>query len=150
MLLAMDHVFCNQCGHRNPQESSFCSACGAVLDNIDDHTVTLAKVDPLQDAPGAADDVIVHIGDLPASASLVVRNGSQAGSALALDAPVTRLGRHPDSEVSLDDMLQKVADLAARGIAFVAPLTQVNPHLRTAFLDGPDGVRIEILERKPA
>ena len=48
------------------------------------------------------------------------------------------------------DIDAAVADLAARGIAFVAPLTQVNPHLRTAFLDGPDGVRIEILERKPA
>ncbi len=100
----MAHVFCNQCGHRNPQESSFCSACGAVLGNIDDHTITLARVDPLQDAPGAADDVIVHIADLPASASLVVRNGPQAGAALALDAPITRLGRHPDSEISLDDI----------------------------------------------
>ena len=26
------YVFCNQCGHRNPPESSFCSSCGSPLD----------------------------------------------------------------------------------------------------------------------
>lgn len=101
----MAYVFCNQCGHRNPPESSFCSSCGTVLDRLDDHTVTLSKVDPLQDAPGTADDVVVNLGDLPTeTASLVVRNGPQAGTTLVLSTPVTRLGRHPDSEISLDDI----------------------------------------------
>jgi len=100
----MAYVFCNQCGHRNPPDASFCSACGSVLDRLDDRTITLSQVDPLLDAPGAADDVVVRVADLPDDASLVVRNGPQAGTALALDAPVTRLGRHPDSEISLDDI----------------------------------------------
>jgi hypothetical protein len=101
----MAYVFCNQCGHRNPPESSFCSSCGTVLDRADDLTITLTNVDPLQDAPGAADDVVVHLGDVPdGGASLVVRNGPQAGFALALTSKVTRLGRHPDSEISLDDI----------------------------------------------
>jgi pSer/pThr/pTyr-binding forkhead associated (FHA) protein len=101
----MSYVFCNQCGHRNPPESSFCSSCGGVLDRLDDHTVTLGKTDPLLDAPGAADDVVVKLGDLPGDAgSLVVRAGAQAGTALTLSAPLTRLGRHPDSEISLDDI----------------------------------------------
>lgn len=47
------------------------------------------------------------------------------------------------------DIEAAVADLTARGIVLVAGITQVNPALRTAFLDGPDGVRIEVLERKP-
>ena len=42
----MAYVFCNQCGHRNPPESGFCSSCGSVLDSLADHTITLAKVDP--------------------------------------------------------------------------------------------------------
>lgn len=101
----MSYVFCNQCGHRNPPESSFCSSCGGVLDSLDDHTITLGKVDPLQDAPGSADDVVVKMADLPSDAgSLVVRSGAQAGTALTLAAAVTRLGRHPDSEISLDDI----------------------------------------------
>ncbi len=101
----MAYVFCNQCGHRNPTESVFCSSCGSLLDRPADQTITLAKIDPLQDAPGPADDTTVHLGDLPAdAASLVVRSGSQAGTSFALRQGVTRLGRHPDSEIMLDDI----------------------------------------------
>lgn len=101
----MAYVHCNQCGHRNPPDSSFCSSCGTVLDSLQDHTVTLSKVDPLQESAGTADDVVVNLGDLPTeAASLVVRNGSQAGTALSLAARITRLGRHSDSEISLDDI----------------------------------------------
>ena len=101
----MAHVFCNQCGHRNPTESAFCSSCGALLDRPADHTVTLAKVDPLQDAPGATDDAVVELSSLPNDvASLVVRSGPQAGASFALSTDITRLGRHPDSEIILDDI----------------------------------------------
>jgi pSer/pThr/pTyr-binding forkhead associated (FHA) protein len=101
----MAYVFCNQCGHRNPPEAAFCSSCGGVLDRLSDHTITLAKIDPLLDAPGPEDDIVVNLGDLPtASASLVVRNGPQAGAAMSLDADVTRLGRSSDGEISLDDI----------------------------------------------
>jgi len=101
----MAHVFCNQCGHRNPAESAFCSSCGGLLDRPADHTVTLAKVDPLQDAPGATDDAVVELSSLPNDiASLVVRSGPQAGASFALQHDITRLGRHPDSEIILDDI----------------------------------------------
>src|SRR5450432_2095201 len=93
-LLPMAYMFCNQCGHRNPPESGFCSSCGSVLDGIADHTITLAKVDPLQDATGADDDVVVSVGDLDTGvASLIVRSGAQAGAAFALHDQLTRLGR---------------------------------------------------------
>jgi pSer/pThr/pTyr-binding forkhead associated (FHA) protein len=101
----MAYVFCNQCGHRNASDSVFCSSCGALLDRPADQTITLAKVDPLQDAPGPADDTVVSLGDLPTEvASLVVRSGPQAGSTFPLSDPLTRLGRHPDSEIMLDDI----------------------------------------------
>jgi pSer/pThr/pTyr-binding forkhead associated (FHA) protein len=99
------HVFCNQCGHRNPPSSSFCSSCGSPLDSLDDRTITLTTVDPLQDAPGSDDDVQVAVGELPVDVGvLIVRAGAQAGARFALDEPVVRLGRHPDSEISLDDI----------------------------------------------
>jgi pSer/pThr/pTyr-binding forkhead associated (FHA) protein len=99
------YVFCNHCGHRNPPDSSFCSSCGSPLDVKGDRTITLAAVDPLQDAPGAEDDVVVSMSDLPAgTAVLIVRSGSQAGDRFALTADETRLGRHPDSEIMLDDI----------------------------------------------
>lgn len=101
----MAYVFCNHCGHRNPPESAFCSSCGSVLDRITDHTVTIARVDPLLDAPGDDDDITVRVADLaPDVASLVMRNGDEPGRAVALSATVTHLGRHPDSEVLLDDI----------------------------------------------
>jgi pSer/pThr/pTyr-binding forkhead associated (FHA) protein len=99
------YVFCNQCGHRNPPGAAFCSSCGSVLDRLADRTIVLSKVDPLLDAPGAADDVVVRLGDLSTeSASLLVRTGEQAGSSITLDAALTRLGRAPDCEVALDDI----------------------------------------------
>ena len=101
----MAYVFCNHCGHRNPPDSSFCSSCGSPLDVKGDRTVTLTAVDPLQDAPGTEDDIVVTVGDLPRGvAVLIVRSGSQAGDRFALTADETRLGRHPDSEIMLDDI----------------------------------------------
>ena len=101
----MAYTFCNQCGHRNPPESNFCSSCGAPLDALDDRTITLAAVDPLQESATSDDEVVVPLGELAKDhAVLVVRAGSQAGARFALDRDVTRLGRHPDSEISLDDI----------------------------------------------
>jgi len=100
----MGPVYCNQCGHRNPGDAAFCSSCGALLDRPVDHTVTLAKVDPLQESL-VDEDPVVHLGSLATGvASLVVRSTSQAGATFPLTDPVTRLGRHPDSEIMLDDI----------------------------------------------
>jgi pSer/pThr/pTyr-binding forkhead associated (FHA) protein len=99
------YVFCNHCGHRNPPDSSFCSSCGSALDMQADRTITLTAVDPLQDAPGADDDVVIPIADLPTdNAVLIVRSGEQAGDRFTLEGDLTRLGRHPDSEIILDDI----------------------------------------------
>jgi hypothetical protein len=101
----MAYVFCNSCGHRNPPDSSFCSSCGSALDIQSDRTITLSAVDPLQDAPGGDDDVVVPLADLPSDhAVLIVRSGPQAGDRFALRDELTRLGRHPDSEIILDDI----------------------------------------------
>jgi len=40
----------------------------------------------------------------PGSALLVVKRGPNAGSRFLLDRPVTTAGRHPDSEIFLDDV----------------------------------------------
>ena len=99
------YVFCNQCGHRNPPDSSFCSSCGSPLDSLDDRTITLTAIDPLQEAQGSDDDIVIPIGELPHEVGvLIVRAGAQAGARFTLDEHVTHLGRHPDSEISLDDI----------------------------------------------
>jgi pSer/pThr/pTyr-binding forkhead associated (FHA) protein len=99
------YVFCNHCGHRNPPDSSFCSSCGSPLDVQGDRTITLSPVDPLQEAPGAEDDIVVPMAELPTdTAVLIVRSGPQAGDRFTLGDGTIRLGRHPDSEIMLDDI----------------------------------------------
>lgn len=101
----MAYVFCNRCGHRNPPTSAFCSACGAVLDLREDHTIVLAKVDPLQDASGIEDNVVVDLDDIASgSAILVVRSGEGEGEHFLLTKEVTSIGRHADSDIELDDI----------------------------------------------
>ena len=120
----MSYVFCNRCGHRNPPNSGFCSACGSVLDVADDRTITLAKVDPLMDAPGRADDVVVDLGDIAAGeAILVVRGGDEEGAHFVLRTQVTTIGRHPESDIVLDD------------------ITVSRRHAQVVFSDGAYAVR---------
>jgi hypothetical protein len=101
----MSYVFCNRCGHRNPPTSAFCSACGAVLDLVDDRTITLSKVDPLMDAPGPADDTTVNLNEIEAgTALLVIRGGEEEGQYFVLSSTVISIGRHADSDITLDDI----------------------------------------------
>ena len=101
----MSYVFCNNCGHRNPPTSGFCSSCGSALDSLEDRTITLTAVDPLLDAAGAQDDIAVPMNSLPRDgAVLIVRAGPQAGERFELGEGTTHLGRHPDSDIMLDDI----------------------------------------------
>jgi FHA domain-containing protein/zinc ribbon protein len=98
-------VYCTNCGHLNPQGANFCASCGSPLASLAaERTLRLHAVDPLQDAPGPQDEVVVEVGDVAASGVLVVRSAATAGQRLSLDLPLTRLGRHPESDVSLDDI----------------------------------------------
>ena len=114
-----DEVFCNNCGHRNALGSSYCSSCGAVLERASsDHTTItfhpLTPVDPNDigsDGPSA---------DEPPVAVLVVRQGAKAGSRYAIDADTTTIGRHPDSDIFLDDITvsRRHAEIIQTGASF--------------------------------
>ena len=56
-------------------------------------------------AAGAAEAGVGEVEGLPSgSALLVVKRGPNAGSRFLLDQPVTSAGRHPDSDIFLDDV----------------------------------------------
>ena len=103
---ASNFLFCNNCGHRNPANSNFCSSCGAALDVVrEESTITFHPADPLQDSSSTDDDAVVSLADLPTGGGvLVVRAGPQAGLKVLLSQSLTKLGRHPDSDVFLDDI----------------------------------------------
>jgi len=46
------------------------------------------------------------------------------------------------------DLDATLAALRARGVTVLVDVTVMRPGLRIAFIDGPDGVRIELLERR--
>ncbi len=55
--------------------------------------------------PDAADEPLTGVEALPAgSALLVVKRGPNAGSRFALDSELISAGRHPDSDIFLDDV----------------------------------------------
>ena len=113
-------MFCNQCGHQNPDGSRFCASCGAALARSGaggeglvetTSTISLAALEgaldnetvnpPAEPGPEASGAVDV----LPAgSALLVVKRGPNAGSRFLLDADTTTAGRHPESDIFLDDV----------------------------------------------
>ncbi len=100
----MAALFCNTCGHHNPADARFCSACGAPLSVTPDTTVTIPRVDPLQEVPGE-EQLLVSLADVAEGTGvLVVRSGPQAGQHFALEGKITRLGRSTDNEISLDDI----------------------------------------------
>jgi pSer/pThr/pTyr-binding forkhead associated (FHA) protein len=107
-------VFCHTCGHRNPANANFCSSCGAHLEaGQEEHTITLTPVD----TEGVDDELTLGIDDLPeGAATLVVTRGPGAGSRFVLDQDTVRAGRHPDSDIFLDDVTvsRRHAELARR------------------------------------
>ncbi|MHB1486714.1 MAG: FHA domain-containing protein [Acidimicrobiales bacterium] len=97
-------MFCHNCGHRNPDESNFCSSCGAgLVSSTSDTTVTFVPVEAAGEL--GEEELTVTLPDLPhGTGILVVKRGPNAGSKFTLDSDVTKAGRHPDSDIFLDDI----------------------------------------------
>jgi pSer/pThr/pTyr-binding forkhead associated (FHA) protein len=106
--------FCTACGHQNPDDARFCSQCGTRLVNVGssqsgerDATMSFtvpAKADTGEERALNPDDAAA-VDALPAgSALLVVQRGPSAGSRFLLDTDTVTAGRHPDSEIFLDDV----------------------------------------------
>jgi hypothetical protein len=103
-------VFCTACGTENSPSSRFCANCGSTLPS----TASGADVTGMISTTGAVPDIDpdfsteAHQGAVdaltPGSALLVVKRGPNAGSRFLLDQDVTTAGRHPDSDIFLDDV----------------------------------------------
>lgn len=96
-------MYCNRCGHHNPPHSRFCSSCGAALAPASDETTdSFPALEDRAEAGGAAglglDEVPEGVG------MLVVERGPNAGSRYLLDRDLTRLGRHAEADILLDDI----------------------------------------------
>ena len=101
---------CPACGHQNAADARFCSQCGSALvapAAPSDNTSTIQIVDPHSDTSDRLLSPVdaAAVDGLPAgSALLVVQRGPGAGSRFLLDQDLVRSGRHPDSDIFLDDV----------------------------------------------
>ena len=98
-------MFCNQCGHRNPAGSNFCSSCGAVLAQAEGEETTITFLPNEAGGEAPEDELTVSLDSVSdENGLLVVKRGPNAGSRYALDTDVVHVGRHPESEIFLDDI----------------------------------------------
>ncbi len=97
-------VFCPSCGHRNPIGVKFCSSCGASLANVAANT-TAAFIPEDPSTEIAADDLLREMGEVPAGTGVLIeKSGPDAGTKHYLTTAVVTVGRHPESDVFLDDV----------------------------------------------
>ncbi|MBA3338571.1 MAG: FHA domain-containing protein [Geodermatophilaceae bacterium] len=157
-------MYCTQCGHENPESSRFCAQCGHALSRSTEvPTGETTKVIPRvggedstelpevgDETPSSGESSVVESLP-PGSALLVVKRGPNAGSRFLLDRAVTTAGRHPDSEIFLDDVtvsrrhVEFVREANGFVVRDVGSLngTYVNREpIDTAILSGGDEVQI--------
>jgi hypothetical protein len=163
----MPSVYCTQCGHANPDDARFCSNCGTPLtrgapaptpyrESPGESTSTISiggleALDVDQGAEEVGPDQVAVEALRPGTALLVVKRGPNAGSRFMLDQDRTSVGRHPESDIFLDDVTvsRHHAEFAREGGRFavrdVGSLngTYVNrQRIDSAGLSGGDEVQI--------
>ncbi|MFI5831224.1 FHA domain-containing protein [Streptomyces sp. NPDC051578] len=110
---------CSRCGHRSDAASRFCSNCGAPLragltpERASETTSTISisgleayEAEVAGHAPSSlSPEAQAAVEALPpGSALLIVRRGPNSGSRFLLDGELTTAGRHPQSDIFLDDV----------------------------------------------
>lgn len=97
---------CRKCGSASPAEAKFCSACGNALTDATGDTTTMIPV-ATDDRPSvelteqereAAKSLALG------NALLIVNRGSGDSARFLIDSDITTVGRHPESEIFLDDI----------------------------------------------
>jgi hypothetical protein len=177
----MPRVYCARCGRPNPDGARFCSYCGTQLTapvppgsgmpagpgfpggpggyppgaparpGETTSTMSLGRTDEGDLGEDLFPDSASFGALPPGSALLLVMRGPNAGSRFRLDEDLTTAGRHPDSDIFLDDVTvsRRHAEFYRHGTGFtvrdVGSLngTYVNrERIEEAELAGGDEVQI--------
>jgi pSer/pThr/pTyr-binding forkhead associated (FHA) protein len=112
-------MYCTNCGHRNPEGSNFCSSCGNPLgEKGGDQTITFQTGEIDADLE---EEIHISPEELEGGrAVLIVKRGPNAGSKFFLDEDTVVIGRHPDSDIFLDDITvsRRHAEIKRKGTDF--------------------------------
>ncbi len=99
-------VTCSSCGYGNPRGARFCSSCGTALTaGSSDHPTALHDTIAV-DVVNADTAEPISLEGVPDGipALFVVREGPMRGTRIHLDSDHISIGRHPDSDIFLDDV----------------------------------------------
>jgi len=89
---------CSQCGNENTDDAKFCSQCGQPLEPTPAETTATISFGGPTPKTDADERAILNEADAAAADAL------PAGSRYLLDTDVVSAGRHPESDIFLDDI----------------------------------------------
>lgn len=96
---------CPACRHHNDPTSNFCSSCGERIGGGPEEPTAAIPVVPIATTETPeADHLADRKGFSEGDGILLVETGPKSGSRYALDQETTTAGRHPDSDIFLDDV----------------------------------------------
>jgi pSer/pThr/pTyr-binding forkhead associated (FHA) protein len=97
-------MYCTNCGHKNPEGSNFCASCGSPLTDQATTDTTITFMAGELDAE-LEEEIHISPEELEGGRGvLIVKRGPNAGSKFFLDSATVEIGRHPDSDIFLDDI----------------------------------------------
>lgn len=104
----MERMYCTHCGHQNAEDANYCANCGRPLSDVGDRTTGMMRPEDLPDKVDAGDvgeDAQALLSELePSTALMVVVRGPNQGARFLLDKDTVTVGRHPESNIFLDDI----------------------------------------------
>ncbi|OFW55933.1 MAG: hypothetical protein A2V52_03740 [Actinobacteria bacterium RBG_19FT_COMBO_54_7] len=98
-------MFCIKCGHGNPESGIFCARCGERLDKQEsqgESTIGLPAVE--EESEEGVEFTAPPASLQKGSAMLVIKKGPDAGMSFTISRDVISIGRHPESDIFLDDI----------------------------------------------
>ena len=138
---------CPECGAPVAGGGNFCSNCGAPLRANTGDTTRVIPVATVPEAPNEVTDPnLPIIKDLaPGTRALAVVRGPNVGASFVLDQEVVTAGRHPQSDLFLDDVTvsRHHAKVTERGGPhWVADLNSLNgTYVNRTLIDGEVALR---------
>ncbi len=95
-------MFCSSCGHRNEKNANYCSSCGNyIADSVEIKTASIPVVSAdteVEPEENDQEDIEENF------AFLSINLGHDASDKYVLDDKTLKVGRHPESDIFLDDV----------------------------------------------
>jgi pSer/pThr/pTyr-binding forkhead associated (FHA) protein len=97
---------CSSCGYENPRGARFCSSCGVALTALESSEHPTALHDSIPAEPDTDLTEPISLEGVPEGTPgmFVVRQGPKRGTRIHLDSDQITIGRHPESDIFLDDV----------------------------------------------